>query len=187
MNKEKAIKISGIALLVILLLTTKKAIKKVMNDQVKRDFINKITAHAKPLGAKIGVPWQFIVAQVALETRYGQSTLFSKYNNVGGVKAVGNQKFVSLPTKEDADPTKNDGRTITVYQKFAVYPTLSDGLVAHAKVLTNRYFKQYQNKTSDPVQYARLLQSGAPKYATDDLYINKISNTLKDINRVMLI
>jgi len=187
MNAENKIKLAAAGLFLVLILTTKKAVKKMLNDQTKKDFLNKIIPHAKAAGAKIGVPWQFIVAQVALETRYGLSTLFSKYNNVGGVKAVGTQKYVVLPTKEDLNPGINDGKTKTVYQKFAVYPSLAAGLEAHTKVLTNRYFKQYQNKTSDPVQYARLLQSKAPKYATDDRYVNKIDTTLKDINRVLLI
>lgn len=185
MNQDKAIKIGAGLLFVVLLLTTKKAVKKMLNDKTKKEFLDKITPHAKAVGGKIGVPWQFIVAQVALETRYGLSTLFSKYNNVGGVKAVPGQKYVVMQTKEDLNPGVNDGKTKTVPQKFAVYPSLAAGLEAHTKILTNRYFRQYQNQTKDPIRYAQLLQSKAPKYATDDFYVSKINKTLKDINRVL--
>lgn len=186
MNKRGVYKISIALFLFAALFKTKKVVKKMLNDQTKKDFINKITPHVKVISAKIGVPYKFIVAQICLETRYGLSSLFAKYNNVGGVKAVGSQKFVVLPTQEDANPGVNDGKTKTVYQKFAVYPTLEAGLNAHSKILTNRYFSQYQNKTNDPVQYAKLLQSKAPKYATDDNYVQKIDSTIKDINNLML-
>jgi len=179
--KNKILITGGLIALVFLFKPKKK--KTTMN---KKAFIDKIFPLAKQIGAKIGVPPLFIMAQIALETRYGNSTLFSKYNNVGGIKAVGTQKFVVLPTKEDLTPGVNDGKTKTVYQKFAVYPTLLAGMEAHAKVLTNRYFKQYANKTNDPIQYANLLQSKQPKYATDDFYTTKIANQVKEINKLLL-
>lgn len=152
----------------------------------KKEFVNKIFPIVQILGQKIGVPPVFMLAQIALETRFGNSTLFSKYNNVGGVKAVKGQAFVSLPTKEDLNPNVNDGKTKTVYQNFAVYPTLTAGIEAYAKVLQNRYFKQYANKTQNPNIYVRLLQSKAPKYATDDGYITKIDRTISDVNKYLL-
>lgn len=173
----------GASLIALLFLLKPKKKKMSIN---KKSFVEKIYPLAKQIGVKIGVPPLFIMAQIALETRYGNSTLFSKYNNVGGIKAVKGQKFVTLPTKEDLNPGINDGKTKTVYQNFAVYPTLLAGMEAHAKVLTNRYFKQHANKTNDPVQYAVLLQSKQPKYATDDLYTTKIANQVKEINKLLL-
>lgn len=158
-----------------------------LTAESKKKFILSILPEAKATGKKIGVPPMFIVAQIALETRYGQSSLWYKYNNPGGIKAVGTQAFVVLPTKEDLNPGVNDGKTKTVYQRFAKYPTPAAGIQAHAKVLQNRYFKQHLNKTTDPLKYAALLQSGKPKYATDDLYVNKINKTLKDINSILLV
>lgn len=159
----------------------KTKFKSKLSDQEKINFINKILPSAKSIGNSIGVPPLFILAQLALESAWGRSTLTSKYNNFGGIKAVGAQHSVVLPTTE----CKN-GVCKKVYQAFAVYPNVTEGLKAQAKIYQNKYFRQHLNKTSDPIQYAKLLQSGRIKYATALNYVPAITNTLQEIKRLKM-
>lgn len=165
-------KTTKISLLVLGLILLFKTTKKVMTFS-KSSFIEYITPPLKKIGESIGVPYKFLVAQVILETGWGKSSLFTKYFNVGGVKAVRGQSFVTLPTFEYID-----NRKVRVLQNFASYPNLETGLQGYAKIFQNRYFKQYLNKTTDPYKYVELLQSGKIKYATDIAYTGKIQKIL---------
>lgn len=164
------------AVLFVILIGTKNKIKKFMLFETQKDFIKFIYPYAKTIGDKIGVPAVFITSQICLETNYGKSSLFSKYFNVGGIKAVKGQNYISLPTYEYIKGVKTK-----INQNFAIYPDLLAGLVAYSKILQNKYFKQYLNKTSDANKYAELLQSGTPKYATDINYLSKI----KTLNKIV--
>lgn len=168
-----------LALSPFLFLPKIKTKKSKASDQDKIKFINKIYPSAKSIGNTIGVPPLFILAQLALESAWGKSELTSKYNNFGGIKAVGTQRSVILPTQE----CKN-GICKKVYQPFAVYPTVTEGLKAQAKIYQNKYFRQHLRKTSDPLTYAKLLQSGRIKYATALNYLPAIQNTLQELKRL---
>ena len=154
--------------------------KKVLSDQDKKNFILSILPAAKRIGNSIGVPPLFIVAQICLESRYGASLLASKYFNYGGIKAVGTQKSIELPTTEC-----KDGKCFKTRAKFAVYPNQYEGLAAQSKIYQNKYFRQHLNKTTDALQYAKLLQSGKIKYATALNYVEAIGATLKQINKLL--
>ena len=166
----------GSGLFIVLIFLSKKKIKKVVMNLTNKQFIDKITPYAIKIGNSIGVPYKFIVAQICLETGYGKSSLTKLYNNYGGIKAVGTQNKVSLLTTECIK-----GVCKKVYQNFAVYPTVEAGLIAQSKIYQNKYFKQYLNKTNDALVYAKLLQSGTVKYATDMNYVTKIANILNVI------
>jgi flagellum-specific peptidoglycan hydrolase FlgJ len=154
-----------------------KKAKNVMTNLKRKQFIESLTPAVKQLAVKIGVPYKFMLAQISLETGYGTSQLFSKHFNVGGEKAVKNQPFVSYLTTE----CNKNGVCTKIYQNFAKYNNLAEGLTAYGKILTNRYFKKYANKTQDAKEYAVLLQSGAPKYATDPNYVKKIHSIIDTI------
>lgn len=167
MTKQTKIKIG--LLILGLLYIAKKTGTKIMNKFNAKSFIDFITPDLITIGNRIGVPYKFLVAQVCLETGFGKSSLFTKYFNVGGIKAVKGQTFVTLPTYE-----YYNGKKVRVLQNFASYTDLKTGLEAYAKIFQNRYFKQYLNKTTDPKEYVNLLQSGKIKYATDIAYTGKI-------------
>ena len=179
-RKSKYLILSGSGFILLILALNKKKYKSYFNKMQRSEFIKYLYPYAVEIGGKIGVPAKFIVAQICLETNFGKSELFSKYFNVGGIKAVKNQNFVIYPTYEYINGIKTK-----INSKFAVYPTLTAGLIGYSKILTNRYFKQYTFKTTDPGKYAELLQSGAVKYATDINYINKIKKLLIDINKIV--
>jgi flagellum-specific peptidoglycan hydrolase FlgJ len=172
---NKAIYYIG-ALFVGLIIISRKKIIKTVSNLTNKQFIDKIKPYAISIGNAIGVPYKFIIAQICLETGYGKSSLSSKYNNYGGIKEFGNGPKVSLLTTE----CKN-GVCAKVYQPFAVYPTIDAGMKAQSKIYENRYFKQYLKKTTDPIIYANLIQSGPIKYATDPNYVSKITKIINTI------
>ena len=175
MTKKNKYYLIGSTILVLILLSKKK-IKTVIVSLSNKEFIKSITDPAIKIGQAIGVPYKFIIAQICLETGFGKSSLASKYFNFGGIKAFGSQPKVNLLTTE----CKN-GVCSKVMQPFAIYPDAETGLKAQSKIYQNKYFKQYLNKTNDPLVYANLLQSGAVKYATDPNYVKKIQTILNAI------
>jgi flagellum-specific peptidoglycan hydrolase FlgJ len=159
-----------------ILYTKRKKMPTATPTKNKSEFIQLITPSAKAIEEKIGVPYKFIIAQICLETNFGKSSLTKNYYNFGGIKAVKGQPFVSLLTTECIK-----GVCSKVYQNFAIFNSVIDGLTAQAKIYQNKYFKKYLNKTSDPLKYAQLIQSGTPKYATDPNYVSKIEKILKTL------
>lgn len=174
----KYLLISSTILLAILLSIKDKV--KAMLPTSQNEFIKFIYPYAKTIGQAIGVPAIFIVAQICLETGFGKSSLFSKYFNVGGIKATKGQPFVTLMTTE-----YENGVKVKKPQNFAVYNDLNTGLVSYAKILQNKYFKKYLHQTEDPNKYVDLLQSGSPKYATDINYSSKIKKLITLVSQVI--
>lgn len=146
----------------------------------KKKFLDLIKPSVLIVSKKIGVPYDFMLSQIALETGWGASLLFIKYFNVGGVKAVKGQSYVSLPTIEYIKGVKTN-----LNQNFATYKDLKSGIEGYSKILQNRYFKKYLNKTTNGIEYAKLLQSGIPRYATDVNYVEKISTLINQINTIV--
>tara|TARA_R110000868_G_scaffold306879_1_gene568340 strand:+ start:9275 stop:9820 length:546 start_codon:yes stop_codon:yes gene_type:complete len=178
--KTKYILIGSIILLLVLSKPTFKKIKTIKMTIDKKKFLDLIKPSVLIVSKKIGVPYDFMLSQIALETGWGKSSLFTKYFNVGGVKAVKGQSFVSLPTIEYIKGVKTK-----LNQNFATYKDLKSGIEGYSKILQNRYFKKYLNKTTNGIEYAKLLQSGSPRYATDVNYVEKISTLINQINTIV--
>lgn len=169
-GKNKKIIISIlIGLILLKKITTKKLKTKIVLTPKQREFVNSITPASKKIGDKIGVPYKFIIAQICLESGFGKSSLTSKYFNYGGIKARADQPHVTLTTTEYINGVKK-----VLPQRFKIFKDQETGINAQAVVYQNKYFKKYLNKTTDPIEYANLLQSGAVKYATDPKYVSKI-------------
>lgn len=174
----KYLLISTGVLYLISVITFKK-VKKTMLTTAQINFIKYIFPFAENIGKHIGVPPLFLVAQICLETSWGKSSLFTKYYNVGGVKAKKDEPFIMLETTEYINGVK-----VKKPQPFAKYNSLVDGLTGYANVFKNRYFKKYLNQTTEPNKFAELIQSGPIKYATDINYIYKIKKLIASINQI---
>jgi flagellum-specific peptidoglycan hydrolase FlgJ len=148
---------------------------KYVGKNPKADWYKWIIPLAKTIGAEYGIPWQAIAVQTALETGWGKSSLLSKYNNFGGIKAVKGDSSVNMATKEFVN-----GKYITITDGFATWPTPYDGLVGYAKFFhRNKRYKTALLYPNDPIKFiAEIKKAG---YATDPLYVSKLSNLLKDI------
>ena len=177
----------------------KKDILKNKNDKFNfkkmtpQEFIAFLSPSVKVISQKYGIPYKFMMAQMALETGWGKSELFYKYFNVGGIRSFHPEKEantlawtheVVLPADlpkwdkwernkaKDVKVIKNGVEYVNISVKlpFRTFPGLVEGLTYYLNnVLLNKYFKPYiAEANGDADKYVDLLQSGkyGAKYAT---------------------
>ena len=135
----------------------------------KQDFVRDMTtAYTKALAAK-GINTDYakmLVAQDALESNWGKSSL-SKAFNFGGVKAIKGSPFVEKETKEYS--SKEGMHKIKA--KFRKFSSLDEYVNYKIDLLSG---KRYQAFTGDPSQFYHRVKAGG--YATDPDYVAKLTN-----------
>lgn len=142
------------------------------------DFVNRIGPVIVAEGAKRGYHiFSTVIAQAIIESRYGQSTLASKYHNYFGLKCgtawvITGKPSVVLSTKEEYKP----GTLTTIKDAFRVYSDMVSGVAGYYDFIST---KRYANlKTAVTYQqYAEFLK--ADGYATSSSYVNTLCNTVK--------
>ncbi|MTD41757.1 N-acetylmuramoyl-L-alanine amidase [Erwinia sp. CPCC 100877] len=148
------------------------------NAQVsKEEFIDRISPHAQELQSSYGVLPSIIIGQAILESNWGQSTLASKYNNLFGIKAYGDQKKVNLETKEYINE-----EWIVIQGDFRVYDTWEESMNDHTRLFVD-------GVTWNPRLYERVLLAENYKeaaqalqdagYATDPTYAEKVIHVIE--------
>lgn len=207
---NKSIIIIAIALLMFLL-TKKFKVKKmdeiknssvVPNEKTKiefkdnTDFIRKMAPIARAIQTKYKIPYLFLLAQTALETGWGKSSLVKEAANFAGIKAVAGQPFITkytveyvknpldYPKRDVSKDVKQPNGTTKIFlpQNFAVFKDLQDGLNSYVKVLLlPRYKNAY--KYTDVPNFAREIRAGG--YATDPNYVSKIVNLATSIEKTI--
>ena len=134
-----------------------------------QDFVKDMTeAYTKALTAR-GISTDYakmLVAQDALESNWGKSSLAKDFN-FGGIKAVKGAPFVEKETKE-YDSKKGMHRTKSKFRKFN---SLDDYVNYKIDLLSG---KRYQAFTGDPSQFYFRVKAGG--YATDPNYVEKLIN-----------
>ena len=134
-----------------------------------QDFVKDMTeAYTKALTAR-GISTDYakmLVAQDALESNWGKSSLAKDFN-FGGIKAVRGTPFVEKETKE-YDSKKGMYRTKSKFRKFK---SLDDYVNYKIDLLSGR---RYQAFTGDPSQFYSRIKAGG--YATDPNYVEKLLN-----------
>ncbi|HOT29449.1 MAG TPA: glucosaminidase domain-containing protein [Candidatus Ozemobacteraceae bacterium] len=125
--------------------------------------------------AATGVPASVTLAQAALETGWGASTIGSA-KNLFGIKGTGPAGSVTVPTRE-----WSGGRFITINAKFRKYNTWKESVDDHARLISqvSRY-KNCMKYRNDPDRFAREVQKAG--YATDPNYANKLIGIMKANN-----
>ena len=142
------------------------------------DFANRIGPIIVREGQKRGYHiYSTVIAQAIIESRYGQSTLASRYHNYFGLKCgtawvLSGKPSIVLKTKEEYKP----GTLTTIKDAFRVYPDIESGVAGYYDFIST---KRYQNlKTAVTYQqYAEMLK--ADGYATSSTYVNTLCNTVK--------
>ena len=150
---------------------TQEAVKsengKIYTNQ--QDFIEDMTAaYAKALAAR-GISTDYakmLVAQDALESNWGKSSLVKDFN-FGGIKAVNGTPFVEKETKEYS-AGKGMRKTKSKFRKFN---SLDEYVNYKIDLLSG---KRYQAFTGDPTQFYHRIKAGG--YATDPNYVAKLTN-----------
>lgn len=163
----------GDKILAYLNLTIRNMEFEYINDNKKTQrWVDYITPLAKQVGTIKGIPWQAIVVQTAIETGWGKSSLFRKYNNYGGIKAVGSQPFVTLPTIEYYNGVKTN-----VNSKFRKWDTKYDGLMGYADFFhVNKRYATALKYPNDPYKFIEEIKKAG--YATDPNYVSKLHGML---------
>ncbi|EJL42496.1 muramidase (flagellum-specific) [Brevibacillus sp. CF112] len=137
-----------------------------------QDFIETYSPWAQQVSRETGVPASLILAQAALESRWGQSGLTKNANNFFGIKASsswsGEQYHV--PTQEYVN-----GKSVTVMASFRKYASPFESFMDWAKTITSS--SRYKGVVgADPHTGAQLLQKGG--YATDPNYAKKLTSII---------
>lgn len=143
--------------------------------KTKADWFAYVTPLAKAIGKEFGLPWKAIAVQSALETAWGKSSLFEKYNNWGGIKDTdGINSTAPMSTIEYTNGVKE-----TIKDGFEIYPSPYEGLRGYAKLITGK--KRYAaalKYPNDPYKYIEELKKAG--YATDPNYVAKLHKLLNE-------
>lgn len=142
----------------------------------KSDWYNWIEPLAKQVGREYGIPWQAILVQTALETGWGKSELFWKYNNFGGVKFAGSgaPNKVNMKTGEVFD-----GKATTITAAFAAWPNPYEGLVGYAKFFhRNKRYATALKYPNDPYKFVEEIKKAG--YATAPNYTSILHGMLQN-------
>ena len=135
----------------------------------QRDFVEDMTAAYTKALASRGISMDYakmLVAQDALESNWGKSSLAKDFN-FGGIKAVKGTPFVEKETKEYS--SKNGMHKTK--SKFRKFNSLNDYVNYKIDLLSG---KRYQAFTGDPTQFYHRIKAGG--YATDPNYVAKLTN-----------
>ncbi len=145
--------------------------------QSHQQFIERLVPHAQELQDGYGVLPSIILGQAILESNWGKSTLASKYNNLFGIKAYGDQKKVSLETKEFVNE-----EWITIQGDFKVYDSWEQSMDDHTQLFVqgvdwNPALYEKVITATNYQEAARALQEAG--YATDPGYAQKIIQVIE--------
>jgi flagellar protein FlgJ len=150
-----------------------------------KDFVTALEAPAKQAQQALGVPFEVVIAQAALETGWGQKIIKSSKgkssNNLFNIKADSrwSGEKVSKDTLEF-----EQGAMVKKREPFRVYDTIKDSVNEYISFLSNG--NRYQEALANPSNVEHFLQ-GIQKagYATDPNYAEKIKGTLKTVTRLL--
>ena len=136
----------------------------------KQTFIEMYAPLAVEQQQKYGIPASITLAQMALESGWGEGRAIKEANNAFCVKGTYNGNFILI-----SDDKPNE--------KFKAYPSLQASFDDHSKVLTGKHYAHCQGLAStDYKGWAYGLQSGAStggRYATDSGYSKKLIDTIE--------
>jgi len=151
-----------------------------------KDFVSALIEPAKSVQEKIGVPFQVIIAQAALETGWGQKIIRDKNgdssNNLFNIKADSRWAGDNI-TKDTLE--FEGGAMVKKSEPFRMYETLSDSVDDYVNFLTDndRYQTALQNP-SNVEHFVHSLQEAG--YATDPQYATKIMATLRTVSKLII-
>ncbi|HGP3996745.1 TPA: glycoside hydrolase family 73 protein [Enterococcus faecium] len=176
--------IAGVAVILLAFVFSLKNLSSPFTDnqqeneaQSHQQFIERLVPHAQELQDGYGVLPSIILGQAILESNWGKSTLASKYNNLFGIKAYGDQKKVSLETKEFVNE-----EWITIQGDFKVYDSWEQSMDDHTQLFVqgvdwNPALYEKVITATNYQEAAKALQDAG--YATDPGYAQKIIQVIE--------
>lgn len=150
-----------------------------------KDFVTALTEPAQRVQEKLGVPFEVVIAQAALETGWGQKIIKasdgSSTNNLFNIKADSRWAGDKV-TKETLE--FEQGAMVKKAEPFRTYQSINDSINDYVDFLSNsdRYQDALQNSNNVEHFLQGLQKAG---YATDPQYANKILGTLKKVTNLL--
>ena len=176
--------VAGVAVILLAFVFSLKNLSSPFTDnqqeneaQSHQQFIERLVPRAQELQDGYGVLPSIILGQAILESNWGKSTLASKYNNLFGIKAYGDQKKVSLETKEFVNE-----EWITIQGDFKVYDSWEQSMDDHTQLFVqgvdwNPALYEKVITATNYQEAAQALQDAG--YATDPGYAQKIIQVIE--------
>jgi flagellum-specific peptidoglycan hydrolase FlgJ len=144
-----------------------------------QQFFRLLAPAAIAVERQTGVPAAITLAQAALETGFGGSTIGGA-KNLFGIKGRGPAGSVTAPTREVLG-----GRSVTVSAQFRKYDTWEESVLDHGRLLAgNRRYAAAMNARRDPEACARELERAG--YATDPNYAESLIHLMREYKLVGL-
>ena len=136
----------------------------------KTAFFEKYAAAAMEEQRRYGIPASVTLAQMAVESGYGESSLAKQDNNYFGIKASQDWIKSGKPWSYHHDDHYND--------KFCTFGSALESLENHSKVLmADRYKACRQYAPTDHLHWIEGIKKGG--YATDPRYVATIEGVIK--------
>lgn len=151
------------------------------NVSLVTNFVNSIAPVAYNLSSSNGLYTSVMIAQAALESSWGRSTLAMAPNyNLFGIKGEYNGESVMIATKEYVAST---GTWITTNAQFQKYPSYLESLQANAlKLASGVYWDAEYYKGTWRINTTSYKDSTAwltGRYATDPNYNSKLNSIIE--------
>ena len=136
----------------------------------KTAFFEKYAAAAMEEQRRYGIPASVTLAQMAVESGYGESNLAKQDNNYFGIKASQDWIKSGKPWSYHHDDHNND--------KFCTFGSALESLEYHSKVLmADRYKACRQYAPTDNLHWIEGIKKGG--YATDPRYVATIEGVIR--------
>lgn len=147
------------------------------------EFLKNISGYAKDIAAKNDLYASVMIAQAALESAWGNSTLAQAPNyNLFGIKGEYNGNAVHVETLED----DGSGNYYTITDDFRKYEDYDQSLGDYASLLTGdnnpsnwRYEFYSGARYSNTGSYQDATQYLTGRYATDTSYASKLNKIIE--------
>lgn len=140
---------------------------------IQARFINRIAPAAQQIGQEHDLYPSIIIAQAALESDWGCSTLGkAPYNNLFGVKGYFAKQTVEQPTTEYDD----QGHKLQIISNFCQYASEHEALKDYAQTLENPLYQGVHRQNTKNYRDATRALRG--RYATDPDYDRKLNQLI---------
>lgn len=148
-------------------------------------FLGLVAEYAKEVAAKNDLYASVMIAQAALESSWGNSTLATNYHNLFGIKGSYNGQSAQMNTLED----DGSGNYYGITDGFRVYDNYGQSLADYASVLTGdnnpdswRYNFYKGARKSNTSSYTDATSWLTGRYATDTSYGQKLNQLIANYN-----
>ena len=163
----------------LLIKGSQEDLSKLNRPLTNAEFINVIGEHAREVASSNNLYASVMVAQAALESGFGKSTLSSAPNhNLFGIKGSYQGDSVTMQTKEYYNSTG----WITINDQFRKYPSYKESLLDNAYILRNGTSWDSTFYAGTWLENAKTFREATSwlqgRYATDPTYATKLNNLI---------